>query len=277
MDNKKLDEQNKFYWDEVAENYQELCHITVENFHYAPLIAGDDYYKLLPEKLEGLKALEIGAGGAQNSIYLALQGVECVANDISSKQLEFAEKLAEHYKIGLTTLCCPMDELVEKLNVTNEEDKFDIIHSSYALSFSADPKKLVSDLTKILKKDGVMIISTGHPAFSGEWLDLGEDDVGEGMFLKNYFNPQADTRYDDNGEEIVRSTFYTVADMFDWFANVECLKVEKLLEPQAMDLTGIDYDDIINVMPYFSHDWMELYPQARNIPLIVIFKVKKVD
>ncbi len=275
MNNKKLNDQNQFYWDEVADDYQELCHISIENFHYAPLIAGDDYFKLLPDKLAGLKALELGAGGAQNSIYLALKGAKCVANDISQKQLDFAIKLAESYNVNLETVCCPMDNLIAELKIETEDDKFDIIHSSYALSFAIDPKKLVEDLSKILKKDGIMIISTGHPNFSGEWLDLGEDDLGEGMFIKNYFNPNCDVRTDEGGEEVVRSTFYTVADMFDWFVSNNDLVVEKLLEPQPMDLTGVEYDQIINVMPYFSHDWMELYPQACNIPLIAIFKVRK--
>ncbi|UDQ97478.1 class I SAM-dependent methyltransferase [Lentisphaerota bacterium WC36G] len=275
MDQSSLDQQNKFYWNEVAEDYQELCHITVENFHYAPLIAGDDFFKLLPNDLSGLKALEIGAGGAQNSIYLAMNGVNCIANDISEKQLKFASELAERYDVELGTLCCPMDNLINELDITSEEDKFDIIHSSYALSFSSDPKKLVQNLSKILKKDGIMLISTGHPAFAGEWLDLGEDDLGEGMFLKDYFTPQADTRYDEDGQEIVRSTFYTVGEMFDWFASAQDLTVERVIEPQAMDLSNIEYDDIINVMPYFSHDWMELHEQARHIPLIVIIKVRK--
>ena len=86
--------KNEQYWEEIAEAYQAETVISTDDFHYGPLIAGDSELELLPKTLSGLDCLEIGCGGAQNSIYLAKHGANCTAVDISAKQLRFAKQLA---------------------------------------------------------------------------------------------------------------------------------------------------------------------------------------
>ena len=76
--------KNEQYWEEIAAAYQTETVISTDDFHYGPLIAGDSTLKLLPETLEGLDCLEVGCGGAQNSIYLAKHGANCTAVDISA-------------------------------------------------------------------------------------------------------------------------------------------------------------------------------------------------
>ena len=93
--------KNEQYWNEIADAYQAETVISTDDFHYGPLIAGDSTLKLLPETLQGLDCLEVGCGGAQNSIYLAKHGAECPAVDISKKQLQFARRLAKRSDVGI--------------------------------------------------------------------------------------------------------------------------------------------------------------------------------
>jgi hypothetical protein len=42
------------YWDSIAENYHVAINITLDDFHYGPLVPGDSKLKLLPETSKDL-------------------------------------------------------------------------------------------------------------------------------------------------------------------------------------------------------------------------------
>ena len=56
------------YWDETSEEYQEITRISIDDFHYGPLLPGDKEVKALPGITKGMKCLEIGSGAGQNSL-----------------------------------------------------------------------------------------------------------------------------------------------------------------------------------------------------------------
>ena len=82
-----FDDATRKYWNSIAENYRVAINILSSEFHYGPLVPPDSQLNLLPENLKGLRCLELGCGAAQNSVYLAKQGAECVAADISEGQI----------------------------------------------------------------------------------------------------------------------------------------------------------------------------------------------
>ena len=82
------------YWNCLSSKYQRMMRISCDDFHYGPQIPGDSVLRLLPPLQPGMRALELGCGAAQNSIFLARKGLDCTALDISSEQLAHARKLA---------------------------------------------------------------------------------------------------------------------------------------------------------------------------------------
>lgn len=250
------------YWDAIAANYSKVIRIRTDEFHYGPLVPGDSQLKLLPEDLDSLRCLELGCGAAQNSVFLARRGADCVALDISEKQLRSAAELAEIEGVSIEFVHCPMESISP-----SRFGKYDLIHSSYAISFSETPEQIIRSCSEMLRPGGCLLFSTGHPLFCGEWLEL---DGEMGLFLDSYFNPPPDSRFNQEDEEIVRSNFYPVSVMYDWIRNAG-LTVERILEPEPLPVEDMEAKDI----PYSSRGWIELYEQLRNIPVVIIFKSVK--
>ncbi len=266
QNNSSAVENNRKFWNRNAGTYQEHTFISTADFHFGPMVPGDSQLKLLPQITPGMRCLEIGCGAAQNSIYLAKLGAECVASDISKAQLEHAGKLCREHDVNVEFICCPMEDIsVESFG------KFDLVHSSYALSFSGSPEKVVGNLAEMLNPGGTMILADGHPLFAGEWLELDEE---RGIFLKNYFSPEPDIRYDDEDNETVRCVLTPIGIMADWIIG-SGLTIAKISEPAGIDISEMEFDDIREKVPYFSEAWLEYAEQFLHTPAVVIFKVGK--
>lgn len=251
-------DNNEQYWDGVSDLYNDLTKISTDDFHYGPLIPGDKSLKLLPEDLQGVRSLEIGCGAAQNSIYLAKLGAECTAFDISGSQIKHAISLRDSENVDIDLIATSMDA-PDRIN-----GLFDLIHSVYALSFSKNPYAVIEFAAKHLTQDGTFIFSTGHPLAQYEWLEL-DSDIG--LFVPNYYNMLPDVRYDDAGEEEVRSNFYTISEISDWIYK-SGLVIERILEPK------VELDKIDDA-PYYSDSWYETRDMFAAIPVVAIFVCRK--
>ena len=93
---------SQLYWDETSEEYQDITRISIDDFHYGPLLPGDSIVGELPQIKEGMKCLELGAGAGQNSIYLASKGADCLVTDISSEQLTHGELRKSHVSVSFS-------------------------------------------------------------------------------------------------------------------------------------------------------------------------------
>ena len=249
------------YWESAASDYGKLIRITTEDFHYGPLVPGDSILKLLPANLNGMKCLELGCGAAQNSIYLAKQAASCTAIDIANAQIERASELARADNVNIRLIAMPMEDISQE-----RLGKFDFIHSSYAISFTPSPAKLVKLCAEMLNPGGTLLFSTGHPLFSGEWLEL-ENDFG--LFLKDYFDPVPDSRFAKDGSETVRSAYYPLSETARWIYEAGLL-IERLLEPLPLPVNQANTD-----FPYSSKGWLSLHPKLSKVPVVAIFKCVK--
>lgn len=94
------------FWDAFAAEYQSKAAIRTDDFHYGPLLAGEKALSLFTDELpkQG-RALELGCGAAQNSLWLTRQNWQCLAVDISYSQLKQAEWLAS--EIGVSCEWAP--------------------------------------------------------------------------------------------------------------------------------------------------------------------------
>ena len=250
--------KNEQYWEEIAEAYQAETVISTDDFHYGPLIAGDSELELLPKTLSGLDCLEIGCGGAQNSIYLAKHGANCTAVDISAKQLRFAKQLARQAGVDVSFLRADMEKMP-----LPEGEQFDIVHSCHAIAFAVDQRHAIHVMAERVKAGGMLILSTVHPLSGGEWVDLEDED---GLLLKDYFRPKTETReLADGGEAVSRA--YPIGVMTDWIRETG-LVLERILEPECKKTAN---GSLKGNVPYWSAAWEEHATELERAPYTIIY------
>lgn len=296
------DESSARYWNDLAGLYQSETRISVDDFHYGPLLPGDSTLRLLPmfgkNSDESFQTLEIGCGAGQNSIFLAKQGAQCIAIDISEEQLAHGRRLAAAENVIVDFRCLSMDLLQDFHNpprpagtplqegicktplhgrggrsaATDGVGLFDLIHSTYALPFSADPEKVIADAAVMLKPGGTFLLTTGHPLYAGEWLDIGGGE--EGVFLPDYFRPDPDVRMSLDDKTMSAAQYWPISQVSEWI-HTAGLVMERLLEPQPFPIIGKGEEEIRRHVPYDSPGWRELYPQLARIPVVAIFKCRK--
>ena len=247
--------KSRQYWNELASEYQEETFISTDDFHYGPMIPGENQLKLLPKKLKGLKCLEIGCGAAQNSIFLAKKGAICTAFDIAEMQLAIALELIRKEKVKLQLLRFSMDNSWSKI-----ENTFDLIHSTFGLCFSKNPAKIIKKVATLLENNGTFIFSLEHPIAASEKIELEGD---KGVFISDYFNPIPEIRIDEDNKEIIRSETYPIGEITEWIKQ-SGLILKKIIEPQAKVID-------ISKIPYYSDAWQEEIIDFNGIPPVIIF------
>jgi SAM-dependent methyltransferase len=266
------DQSSARYWNDLAEFYQKQTRISTDDFHYGPLLPGDSVLGLLPKAfcrpdvpVRRFQCLELGCGAGQNSIFLAKQGAQCTAIDISEKQLEHGRRLTAAANVEVDFLCISIDDM-------GDLGSFDLIHSSYALPFAADPAKVIADAAALLKPDGTLLLTTGHPLYAGEWLDIGDGE--DGVFLPNYFQLEPDVRMSLDDKTMNAAHYWPISQVAEWM-HAAGLVIERILEPAPMPIPEMSEKEILATVPYESADWRTLYPQLARIPVVVIFKCRR--
>jgi ubiquinone/menaquinone biosynthesis C-methylase UbiE len=259
------------YWDRIAAQYQEQTWIACDDFHYGPLLPGDRLLQLLPKPLSGLKCLELGCGGAQNSIYLATRGACCYAVDISAAQLRCARRLAAAHAIRCSLVQADLDALPWV-----PEPYFDIVHSSYALPFLSDQKRLIDRAAKLLQPGGLLLLATAHPLATAEWLEL--EDGERGAFIKNYYAPTRTVRRQPGKSAQAVMQPVSLAALSDWLDGAG-LQLQRLLEPapvaRARTSRAAPLSSPPPNVPYWSLAWEEHRSQLEHVPGVVIVKARK--
>lgn len=243
------------YWNDFAEDYSRDARISTDDFHYGPLLPGDSSLKLLPGDVSGLRCLELGCGGAQNSVYLARKGAECFALDVASEQISIARKLCTLKKVNVELKTVPMEQAE-----TAFEGNFDLIHSTYGLCFSPMPEKVIMAVAKLLKPGGIFIFSLPHPLSAGEPLELDED---YGVFIANGYNPPPDCRGDEDDNEVVRSYYHTLSDISSWLDEAGMV-IRRIVEPRLADPSSS--------APFQCEQWEEYRALFEHIPGTLIIK-----
>lgn len=258
-------QNNRNYWDAIAADYAQRVHITLDDFHYGPLVPGDAALGLLPRDMSGTRCLEVGCGAAQNSIYLAGRGARCHALDVSERLIEQGRVLADAKGVEITFICHPMETLSAAVSPT-----FDLVHSVYALPFTDSPGDVVMQAAALLAPGGQMLLSAAHPLFNHEWLEI--DGEGMGLFVKDYFHPPSETGA--AGAGTVASRAWTLEELASW-THAAGLRIRRIHEPRALPVTDMSPGDIASSVPYWSQDWIALAPELRHIPPCVILDAVK--
>ena len=103
------------------------------------------HIRLLPKG----KALDMAAGEGRNAVFLAQNGFEVDALDISEKGLKKAQKLARGRGVKINTFLVDLDQY------QIEKERYDLIANFYFLK-----RRLIPRIRKGLKKGGKVIFET---------------------------------------------------------------------------------------------------------------------
>ncbi len=256
-----VDRQRR-YWDAIAAEYQQMTTIRCDDFHYGPQIPGEAALRLLPDFAPGATALELGCGGAQNSLWLSARGLTCTALDASEAQLEHARMLASISGVTIRFLRAELECFRPLLG----GERYDFVHSSHALEFVEHPAGVVRDMAACLKPGGTLMLSTVHPLFNGQWVEGqsaegaedGEDVfTGSALLLTRYFQPPDDVRDESHGHVISRA--HPLSNWFRW------------LRDAGLEVTALEEPAAVADAPYTSEDWASHDGQLDAIPSTVIF------
>ena len=111
-----------------------------------------------PESIKGLKILCLASGGGQQGPVLAAAGADVTVTDISKKQLEQDEKVAQRDGLTLKTVRGDMSDLSDF-----EDEYFDIVVNPVSNLFVKDVRPVWNEVSRVMKSKGILIAGFTNP------------------------------------------------------------------------------------------------------------------
>lgn len=137
-------------------------------------------FSLLPE-LTGLSLLEIGCGTGHFSRKFEEKGAQVTGIDLSKQMLATAQKLTvhpQHY------------QLMDAHHLTFEDEQFDVVLSITAFEFISDIQQVYSEMKRVLKPNGTLLIATIQAGSA--WAEFYHSEVCKGTAFDYAHFKQAD-------------------------------------------------------------------------------------
>lgn len=183
--------KNVYDVNEFFEKYQSMrkqevnANVLIEN----PII------KSMMPSLKNKKILDLGCGDGNMSTYFMENGAKKVVGiDISKNMIEVANKNNKYPNAEYYTL--------KMENISKLKEKFDIVYSSLAFHYVKDYNKLLKDINRLLKVNGVLIYSQESPVNTAIIIDKSKIDNKIVLNDKTYY------LLSDYGNETERNVFW---------------------------------------------------------------------
>lgn len=207
---------NRGWWDRNADEYQDDhgAFLGDARFVWCPEGLDEAKARLLGPAagLRGLRVLEVGAGAAQCSRWLAAQGARPVALDLSHRQLQHALRIGGHGGEDSGGGSGQDVSLVEAdaRSLPFADRSFDTACSAFgALPFVADPVRVLREVRRVLKPGGRWVFSVTHPL---RWA-LPDEPGPEGLtVLSSYFDRTPYVEEDERGRAVYVEHHRTMGD-----------------------------------------------------------------
>lgn len=241
------DQKNKQYWKDIAVTYNNLVgeqgHIRHEQ------ITNPVVFEFLGE-LQGKEILDAGCGNGYLSRRMAISAKKVTGIDLTEELIEIARNRDNPTNIEF------INGDLGELPFTDES--FDVILSNLVLMDVEEMELAVKEMSRVLKKEGVLVICLTHPCFENPPKTFAYlDDQGNkiGRVVQDYFD--TGLVVDPQKQEAVNAFYQhyhrTLAQYLNAFADA-ALRVVKTSEP--------DYNR-------FNND------PRNDAPTFIIFKLKK--
>ena len=193
------------WWDADADAYQaEHGEFLGEvDFRWCPEGLREADARLLAD-VRGRRVVEVGCGAAATARWLATEGAEVVALDLSAGKLRHAVEAASHS--GVRVPLVQADATFLPL----ADQSFDIAYTAFgAVPFVNDSAAVMREVFRVLKPGGRWVFAVTHPM---RWIFL--DDPGEGglVAIHSYFDRRPYVEYDERGTVTYVEHHRTVGD-----------------------------------------------------------------
>ena len=183
---------NRRWWDDEAVDYyaEHGRFLGDEGFVWGPEGLDEADAGLLGD-VAGRRVLEVGAGAAQCSRWLARAGAQPVASDLSIGMLR--QGRAVEARLGAAPVAMVQ---ADAARLPFADASFDLACSAYgAVPFVADSAALMREVARVVRPGGRWVFSTSHPL---RWA-LPDDPGEDGLVVRtSYFDR---TPYVEEGEE----------------------------------------------------------------------------
>jgi SAM-dependent methyltransferase len=212
------------WWDAEASAYQAEhgAYLGDADFLWCPEGVRESDARLLGD-VAGREILEVGAGAAQCSRWLAGQGARPVALDVSASQLRHGQSLDQQSGVRLRYV------LADAQHLPFVDESFDLACSAYgAVPFVADSGAVMREVARVLRPRGRWVFSVTHPI---RWSFL--DDPGpRGLTAKtSYFSRRPYVEVDSAGTPTYVEHHRTLGDRIREIVTAG-LVIEDLIEPE---------------------------------------------
>jgi SAM-dependent methyltransferase len=221
---------NRGWWDRNADEYQNDHgeFLGDADFVWGPEGVTEDDLRLLgpTEGLRGAAVLEIGAGAAQCSRWLAARGARPVALDLSHRQLQHARRIDDEH--AASSPAFPLVQ-ADAGALPFADASFDHACSAYgALPFIADTAHVMREVRRVLRPGGRWVFSVTHPI---RWA-FPDEPGPEGLTASaSYFDRTPYVEQDEAGRAVYVEHHRTLGDRVREVAGAGFRLVD-LVEPE---------------------------------------------
>lgn len=235
----------------TLEAYEAMAHA------YAPEVEDQSAWNSLYERpamiamlpdVRGKRVLDVGCGTGPISAWVGSHGAEVIGFDLSPSMIRLAEKRKiPNATFRVADLSDPLDFL--------EDRSFDVAVASLAFHYLRDWRAPLRELRRVLRPDGLLLMSTHHPAWDIELSATGnyfETELVHDRWAKGPDRKQFDVHFWRR----------PLTAMFEAFDEAE-FGVRSFLEPLPVE----------ECRERFPDDWTRLTTK----PLFALFKLGTAD
>ena len=206
MKDKEIFNKSKQVWEENLKLFP-TTRLNYPNENLIRLFSG----KYVPVPQPPARIMDHGFGHGNNLVFLASKGYECAGCEISEYLISEVQRLFK--SMGKTADLRP----IKGLEIPFEDESFDVVVSWSSIYFNGTREavlKVISELRRVLKPGGALLLSTLHPDSS---LFSRMRHLGDGSYLiereSEYDNRQGLTFFCTQSAEELAGLFCEFAEV----------------------------------------------------------------
>ncbi|MCA5893558.1 class I SAM-dependent methyltransferase [Isoptericola sp. NEAU-Y5] len=193
------------WWDANAAEYldEHGDFLGAATFRWGPEGLTEDEAGLLGD-VAGAAVLEVGAGAAQCSRWLATRGARVVASDVSGGMLAGGDRLDAAAGVVVPRVQADARAL------PFADEAFDVVFTSFgAIPFVPDARRVHAEAARVLRPGGRWVFSVTHPV---RWA-FPDDPTARGLIAdRSYFDRRPYAESDDDGRVTYAEYHRTLGD-----------------------------------------------------------------
>jgi ubiquinone/menaquinone biosynthesis C-methylase UbiE len=183
---------SRSWWDADADEYQAEhgTFLGEVDFRWCPEGLREADAGLLGP-VAGRRVIEVGCGAAAASRWLATQGAQAVAMDLSAGMLRHAALAADRSGVRV-----PLVQ-ADAARLPFADESFDIAFTAFgAIPFVADSAAVMREVHRLLRPGGRWVFAVTHPI---RWIFLDDPSESGLVAVHSYFDRRPYVEYDETG------------------------------------------------------------------------------